>query len=152
MIRIVYHASTHDGRNALLACIAALSLVLSACGSATAPTATPAPARSSAQTVPVTASEFAFDIAQTTFKAHTPYTFMITNAGAVPHEWVLMEQGAMHEHSAHDMMTSVSAEELTAGAQVSRQLTFDAPGTYEIACRLPGHYEAGMKTTITVEE
>jgi plastocyanin len=34
------------------------------------------------------------------------------------------------------------------------ELTFVVPdrkGTYEIGCFLPGHYEAGMKGTITVE-
>jgi uncharacterized cupredoxin-like copper-binding protein len=28
--------------------------------------------------------------------------------------------------------------------------TFNRPGTFEFACLIPGHFEAGMKGTITV--
>ena len=37
-------------------------------------------------------------------------------------------------------------------AGASEGFTADlAPGTYEIACHIPGHHEVGMKATLVVE-
>lgn len=38
------------------------------------------------------------------------------------------------------------------GSGESFAVTFDEPGTYEIYCSTPGHYQAGMTMTIVVQE
>ncbi len=116
----------------------------------------PVPARPSSapnenSMVQVGASEFAFAVSQTTFAANTSYQFVIENRGVVPHEVVLLTPGEEHAHDDHGGTFAVSADELIAGVRITREQTFVEPGVFEIACTLPGHYEAGMKITITVE-
>jgi len=43
--------------------------------------------------------------------------------------------------------------ELEPGGEITLRLTIpaDAAGSYEMGCFLPGHYEAGMKGTVTIE-
>jgi uncharacterized cupredoxin-like copper-binding protein len=51
-------------------------------------------------------------------------------------------------------MLHVGEDELTPGAVVSVDFTFAQPtslGEIEFACHLPGHYEAGMVTSINVQ-
>jgi uncharacterized cupredoxin-like copper-binding protein len=97
--------------------------------------------------VQVTATEFKFDSSATTFTAGQPIRFTVTNSGSVEHEWGVMPPGEMDHSKA---LVSIPSTELKAAATVSRQFTFQNKGTYEFACHLPGHYEAGMKLAVTV--
>jgi uncharacterized cupredoxin-like copper-binding protein len=93
-------------------------------------------------TTVVRMTEFAFDM-PATYAAGT-HTFEVVNDGVAPHEFAL---GAVGDHHSHVGQT----EWLDGGA--TERLTVDLePGTYEVGCHVPGHYEAGMKTTITVTE
>lgn len=166
--------------------------------------------------VVVTATEFGFKAAQTTFQVGVPYRFIVTNKGAIPHEAMLMpvlaspeheagtapgsaphretpdgaltgmQPGEMHEDEHQEMSAEMAAHEeestgehgampggheggheelhaVTLGlleakdlpptATGSFEVTFTEPaaeGTLELACRLPGHYEAGMHIPIVV--
>jgi uncharacterized cupredoxin-like copper-binding protein len=128
-----------------------------------APTATLAPAATplaptsepaSDGTVEVSGGEFMFESTLTTFSVGTPYRFVVTNTGVVPHEWLVekVEAGADdHAHTDHsDLIGEISVDELGPGMTATREVVFSSPGEYEFACRVPGHYEAGMKQTITV--
>ncbi len=142
---------------------------------APAPTATSAPAATA--TLPPTAApivatstpddgivevqvkggEFSFESTLSTFTVDTPYRFVVENAGVLPHEWLVEKVDAAgadaHAHTDHsDLLSSIGEAEFGPGMSATREVVFSAPGVYEFACRIPGHYEAGMKQTIQVEE
>lgn len=123
-------------------------LVLTGCGQFTPPPSTPTPAD-----IHITGTEFRFAMAQTTLAVRTPYRFVVHNAGVVIHEWVITRQdAAAHAHDDHDSAVSaIDSTEFGPGAEVRRDVTFAEPGLYEIACRLPGHYEAGMRLSVQVQ-
>jgi uncharacterized cupredoxin-like copper-binding protein len=81
---------------------------------------------------------------------------VIRNAGKVLHEMVIGTEAELAEHAAlmkkfpameHDepYMTHVKP-----AAQGQMVWNFNRPGTFQFACLIPGHFEAGMKGTILV--
>lgn len=141
-----------------MAVILVLALLTSACGSR--PTV--------AEVVPIELTEFAIESPITVFKVGTPYRFIITNPGAINHEFVLLAEGEEHhmqaegEHGHEDAghghedsrqmenMLHVGESELLPGATVTIEHTFTEPGEYEFGCYLPGHYAAGMYAKVSV--
>jgi len=81
--------------------------------------------------------------------------FNVINEGALEHEFVIdtVEGNARHKEAMtkmdmeHDDPNSVR---LDAGASGDVIWTFANAGTFEFACLIPGHYEAGMHGPITV--
>ncbi len=53
-------------------------------------------------------------------------------------------------HSVHAAHAAPNMAQLEPGRRTRLRWKFDRPGDYEYACLLPGHYEAGMKGSITV--
>lgn len=141
-----------------MAVILVLALLTSACGSR--PTV--------AEVVPIELTEFAIESPITVFKVGTPYRFIITNPGAINHEFVLLAEGEEHhmqaegEHGHQDAghghedsrqmenMLHVGESELPPGATVTIEHAFTEPGEYEFGCYLPGHYAAGMYAKVSV--
>lgn len=64
-------------------------------------------------------------------------TFSVKNDGAVEHNLVIQE-------------TEQRLDGIQPGQTKTLQTTLQ-PGTYNILCDIPGHSEAGMKTTVTVK-
>ncbi len=120
--------------------------------------ATPVAAASSVQRVEVTLTEFAIQSSVTVFQANQPYLFTVTNAGATPHEFMIMPRmdgmGQMDMETLDDMaLTMISDEELPSGGSQTVEVTFTdvvPDGELELVCALPGHYDAGMTLAITV--
>lgn len=111
--------------------------------------------------VTITVKEFGIESSITEFKVGVPYHFVVTNAGTVNHEIMVMpplskdQMGMGMDMGAMDQMAlaMISADDLTPGTTKSFDLTFSEPaatGTLEFACHTPGHYEANMKLPITV--
>lgn len=83
--------------------------------------------------------------------------FEITNTGKLTHEFILdtfvhnahhkveMAKNPEMEHDEPNMKT------LDPGKSTDILWRFSKPGTYEFACLIPGHYEAGMHGTVTVK-
>jgi uncharacterized cupredoxin-like copper-binding protein len=82
--------------------------------------------------------------------------FVVRNAGKVLHEMVIGTERELAEHAAlmrkfpgmeHDepFMTHVRP-----GRKGDLVWNFNRPGTFQFACLVPGHFEAGMKGTVTV--
>jgi nitrite reductase (NO-forming) len=93
-------------------------------------------------TVAVSMTEFTFGRDTYTVPAGE-VTFEVTNDGAAPHQFAIGEPGNRDAHLAD---TGI----LDAGA--TQTVTVDLePGTWEIACFIPGHYESGMTATLVVE-
>lgn len=83
--------------------------------------------------------------------------FVITNAGAIPHEFVLATAAENLKHAEmmqkfpemeHDDANSKSIEPQGKAEIVWR---FSESGTYEFSCLIPGHREAGMIGNIVVQ-
>ncbi len=113
------------------------------------------------ETVETTLTEFSIESPVTTFEAGKPYRFIITNAGALNHDFTVMPPMMtapveMEGHSMENMTGTVlhiGEDQLTPGAAVTVEFTFSEPsslGLVEFACHLPGHYEGGMFAPISV--
>lgn len=86
--------------------------------------------------------------------------FVVHNAGGTAHEMVLgsdeeirehaqaMQQGA--GHSDGHSHGSGAAITVAAGQKGELVVKFDQAGTLQMACLIPGHYEAGMRGTVKV--
>jgi uncharacterized cupredoxin-like copper-binding protein len=125
----------------------ALSLTLAACSSGSG----------GSQTVTITLSEMKVDLSQNTFTSGVAYHFVVNNKGTMTHELLLMgpttDQASVTAQRQAALVT-LTTSDLPAGGAKSFDYTFTkaAPaGTLEFACHLPGHYEAGMHTSITVK-
>ena len=89
--------------------------------------------------------------------------FVVANKGATMHELVLGTKGGLEKHAkmmkgapvdgahSHHMHMSPSMVHLEAGKTGEIVWRFNRAGTFEYACLLPGHYEAGMKGSIAVK-
>ncbi|HLE77468.1 MAG TPA: cupredoxin domain-containing protein [bacterium] len=124
-------------RIGMLAVIVLVAVVAVACGRGGAPSQPggqpPAPGGASAMNVDE--KEWSITLASTSVKAG-PVTFTINNTGAIEHNFVIVE-------------TKFEIESTQPGQSKTGTTTLQ-PGTYTIICNIPGHEEAGMKTTLTV--
>jgi uncharacterized cupredoxin-like copper-binding protein len=127
------------------------SLLLVACGSST-----PASSSGNAVDVQVTLSEFKIDSSLTTFSVEVPYHFVVTNKGTVNHQLVIMPPTAGDVSTAEVqkmMLAGIDGDGMAAGTTQSFDYTFTQAypaGKLEMACHLPGHYDAGMRLGIVV--
>lgn len=82
--------------------------------------------------------------------------FVHRNAGSVMHEMVLGTKAALDEHAA--LMVKFPGMEhdepwmahVAAGGSGETVWTFNRPGTFDFACLIPGHYQAGMVGRVVV--
>lgn len=85
-----------------------------------------------------------------------PVAFVVTNEGAVPHEFVVGDEAFQQAHeSAMRGMAAMAQDEpsaigLAPGETKELTLTFTEPGELLAVCHVPGHYPAGMRAQITV--
>ena len=82
--------------------------------------------------------------------------FVVRNGGKVLHEMVIGTEAELAEHAAtmrkfptmeHDEPYMAHVKPAARGEMV---WNFNRPGTFEFACLVAGHFEAGMKGTIVV--
>ncbi len=98
--------------------------------------------------VKVTVSDFKIESSVTTFTVGTTYHFVITNKGAVDHDWMIMPQGEMDENKNLVMLEDT---DLKPGVTLTKDFKFEHSGNFEFACHVEGHYEKGMHTPITAK-
>ncbi len=127
-----------------------VAVVLAACGGGGGATA------GNATTVTVTLTDFKVDSSLTSFSVGVPYHFVVTNKGAVAHEFVIMPsaQGVQGSETQlpSNALAGILGKDLTPGSTKTLDYTFtQAASGLEFACHLPGHYEAGMHLAITVK-
>jgi uncharacterized protein (DUF305 family) len=119
---------------------------------------TPAAEARAAQQVDVTLTEFTVTSSIRTFQVGQTYRFVVTNAGAIPHEFMIMPEmdgiGEMTMDALDDMaLVMIPADDLPPGAMQTIEITFpgsSGTGEFELVCAVPGHYNAGMALPITV--
>ncbi|QBK05500.1 hypothetical protein DW355_12800 [Hylemonella gracilis] len=98
-----------------------------------------------------------FTPADITVKAGETIRFFIVNQGQLVHEMVIGTRAELDEHA--EMMKRMPGMQhaepnqisLKAGQRGGIVWTFDKAGTFAFACLVPGHKEAGMVGTITVQ-
>ena len=140
----------------------AIVLIVAACsgaGSTPSPSAlaaSPSPGTTAAQRIEVKLTDaLTMEPAAMTVKAGQPVTFVVTNAGAIDHEFYLGDEAAQAQQEqmmlsgqmAHDTPESIS---LKPGETKELTYTFNAAGQTLAGCHIAGHYAAGMKAAITV--
>ena len=83
--------------------------------------------------------------------------FVLKNTGTVKHEMILGTADELREHAEmmkkmpnmkHNDPSSVQVEPGKTGEII---WNFDLAGSFQFACLMPGHLEAGMKGVVTVE-
>jgi uncharacterized cupredoxin-like copper-binding protein len=101
--------------------------------------------------------ELRFEPAEFTFQAGETVRFEVTNAGAIVHEFLIGDEAAQGDFEmemseeggmAHDGEAGVSVEP---GQSETFEYTFAEAGDLLAGCHESGHYDGGMKATITVE-
>jgi uncharacterized cupredoxin-like copper-binding protein len=141
-----------------LALIPAAALFIAACssggGSTTASTS--ASAASSTTRIEVKLTDtLKMEPASMSVPAGVPVTFVVTNTGAIDHEFYLGDEAAQAEHDEEMAMGGMTHDEpegigLKPGETKELTYTFAEAGTTLAGCHVPGHYVAGMKAQITV--
>lgn len=109
------------------------------------------PTAAEGEEVATTAGDFFIELPDMTFVVGQTYSFVTTNVGVAVHEIVLEPAGAVDEPLEMDDMEA-EIEDLMPGTTGVLTWTFTEAGEYQLSCHIPGHYEAGMFTTFTVEE
>ena len=148
--------------------ILALSVaaIAAACSSAGGTSPSPAapgdstnPGASAATRIEVTLSDaMRIEPSAMTVPAGVPVTFVVTNAGSIEHEFYLGDDVSQDEHEqemtsmggmTHDEPAGIALEP---GETKELTYTFTSPGRTIAGCHVVGHYGAGMKADITVED
>jgi uncharacterized cupredoxin-like copper-binding protein len=138
--------------------VAALGIVLGACAAPAAPEATISPTGPAAQETRIEVSltdEMRIEPAEMTVPVGQPVTFVVTNVGAIDHEFFVGDEEAQQEHEEEMAAEGMRHDEemgvtVAPGATNELTLTFAEVGTTLAGCHEPGHYPAGMKATIGV--
>ena len=135
-------------RNLALSATALLTTLTIACGSpshaskSTGPaTAAAAVAADGTQSITLrVGNSMDFSPRSFTAAAGKPITLTLRNDGFIPHDFTLTNGSADP--------VKVAANPHSAGTTT---FTLDRPGAYTFICSVPGHSDAGMKGTITVQ-
>lgn len=97
-----------------------------------------------------------FTPSQFTVKLGETVRIRVDNAGQILHEIVLGTTSSLDAHASamlqHPGMAHSEAFMAHVAPQHSGELiwTFNRPGTFDFACLIAGHYQAGMRGTFTV--
>lgn len=139
----------------LIGLFAVILALLAACGGNTGSTGNST--TSGATTVQVTETDFKIDSSVTTFVTGKAYHFVVVNKGKAVHEFMIMpkSEGMMSGMSMDDMNQLALAFIATINPGETKTLDYTFPASAastqpELACYQPGHYEAGMKQSVTV--
>jgi uncharacterized cupredoxin-like copper-binding protein len=95
--------------------------------------------------------------ATVTVPANQPVTFVVTNTGAIDHEFFVGDaQAQAAQEKAQTGATTAPPDGqnligLKPGETKELTITFPAPGPTLAGCHIAGHYLAGMKMDITVQ-
>jgi uncharacterized cupredoxin-like copper-binding protein len=101
--------------------------------------------------------ELRFEPDAITVAAGETVRFVVHNAGAIDHEFLIGDEAAQDGFAAEmveghdDAHASEAGIALGAGETGEFTYTFAEPGELLIGCHEPGHYDGGMVARITVE-
>ena len=141
-------------RSIWLSMFVVLAVLVTACGGTTSPTAHSSTTNTAPKTVTITVTEFKIASDLTHFSLGIPYHFVVVNKGATLHELMIAPPltGTMTVDDL-DKLRLFEVSDIAAGETKTLDYTFkeSAPlGKLEMACHVPGHYEAGMKLPVVI--
>lgn len=113
-----------------------------------------APASSAERTVTLTMEHSRFDPARLHFSTGQTVRFVVRNTDPIDHELIIGDRIVqdIHEKGTETHHGDKPGEVSVAAGETAETLyTFERPGQLFFACHLPGHYDFGMKGTISVE-
>lgn len=143
-------------RSFALMTMALVSLLAVGCGGSDHETQGSTSDAKAARTVDVTMKEFAYEPASVSVKAGETVKFVFRNSGAILHDAFLGDEAAQTEHEQEmrgggKMEHDDAAVKVIPGKTGELTHTFDKAGeALIIGCHETGHYQAGMKMTVTV--
>jgi Uncharacterized copper-binding protein len=89
-----------------------------------------------------------FDPAEVSLAKGETVTFLLTNLGTVTHEFAIGPAGKVDADEIDGTIVK-EADEIAGHHLKTVTYTFDGAGPFAFACHVPGHFEAGMRGTIT---
>ena len=99
---------------------------------------------------PITMSDaLKFDPATEAVAPGETVSFVLVNAGTVVHEFLVGPEAVVAADKVDDKAAAEVAD-IGGGHVAELTYTFPATGTFAFACHVTGHYEAGMKGTVTL--
>ena len=121
----------------------------------------PGKAAEVSRTIAVTMNDISFTPDRVTVKVGETIRFAVTNASGIEHDFTLGDSATQARHreemakaaesgKAHHHHHGGNAVLLAPGGKGEVIWTFTKPGSLEFDCNIPGHFEAGMKGTLTV--
>ena len=134
--------------------LVALALLIAACSPGT--NASTAPSAATTRIEVSLTDALRMDPATMTVPAGVAVTFVVTNTGAIDHEFYLGDEAAQADHEqemqsmggmAHDEPQGIALEP---GETKELTYTFAEPGSTLAGCHIAGHYAGGMKASIAV--
>lgn len=111
------------------------------------------------RTVTITMTDNAYTPTNISAKAGESVTFKFVNDGQMTHEAYIGSEKDQENHAAemtggdggHSMnMNDDGVVTVKPGDDATLTRTFDDSGTVIIGCHQPGHWESGMKATVTI--
>lgn len=113
-------------------------------------------ATSKAQQLTLTATEMRFEPANLTVSAGRPVTVTLKNQGTAEHDFTVMDLPATDvtnavSHGHGQPEPGMVVAHATPKNDATARFTPTQPGAYEFYCSVPGHKDAGMKGTLTVQ-
>lgn len=108
------------------------------------------------RTIKITAVDIKYDKSEIRVKAGETIKFVVTNTGKLRHEFMIGDMDEQRQHAemmkqmpdmVHEDANTLSLEP---GETKSLVWQFTKTGKLEVACHIPGHYEAGMRSQIVV--
>ena len=134
--------------------LALLLMLVAACSAGTTVSPTPSAA---ATRIEVTLTDaLRMEPATMSVPAGVPVTFVVTNTGAIDHEFYLGDEAAQAEHERemqtmggmmHDEPEGIA---LDPGETKELTFTFAQAGDTLAGCHVAGHYDGGMRASIAV--
>lgn len=108
------------------------------------------------RTIKITALDIKYDKLSIKVKAGETIKFVVTNTGKLRHEFMIGDMEEQRQHA--DMMKQMpdmvheDANTLTLEPGETKSLVwqFTKASKLEVACHIPGHYEAGMSIPVVV--
>lgn len=102
--------------------------------------------------------DFSFSPKNVAVQSGEVVTFRVTNAGAIPHDFVLGTEEMQDEHEAEmaemsgdmDMHSEPNVFSLEPGETKELTWHFTDSGSIIFGCHQPGHYAAGMKGSVLI--